>query len=283
MRVLAFVLAACCISSVAFSEDQTNPGKNKPTDAKSESDPVAARRLDHIKLSARKYEIFVGPDFKKKLTVEPEPLLRFTNPVSGLQDGGFIVWKSEAGRPMAAAQFFLMADGTWLHEFQSLAPVPLKATLEGGSVWTPTKPGVEVKRVPDAPQPARTPVQRLVQMRDIAKRFSASDAFEGKPDSDELRLLSKPLIRYGADNSDTLDGALFVHAHGTDPELMIVIEALRSGDGYEWSYSLAPMTGYALKASLDGTKVWEVAWRQGPFSPTDIFFLRVDGKEQSQR
>ncbi|TXT22600.1 MAG: hypothetical protein FD138_3392 [Planctomycetota bacterium] len=233
-----FVLTwAVCFSASAQDKVETK------AEAKSDAEKLAARRLEFMKNSVKDYEFLLGPDFKAKLTVEPEPRLRFTNPVSGLQDGGFFLWKSDSGRPMVGAQVFLTGDSLWIHEFQSLSPVPFRASRNDKITWEPKRAGVEVKPVPDAPVPAASAVQRLVQMRDIAKRFTASDEFEGRPQSDELRLLRKPLVRFGAENSDTLDGALFVHAHGTDPELMIVLEALKSDDGYRWHYSLAPMTG----------------------------------------
>ncbi|MEZ6061647.1 MAG: hypothetical protein R3C19_14970 [Planctomycetaceae bacterium] len=232
-------------------------------------------RLDFMKSSIKDYDFRLSPDFDAKLTPGPDPLLRFTNPVSGLQDGGFFVWTSDEGRPMAGAQVFLTSDDLWIHEFQSLSPLPFRVTRDGQTVWEPHRAGVDVKPVPDAPEPAENPVRRLVQMRQIAARFSVSDNFEGRENSDELRLMAKPLLRFGQDKSNTLDGALFVHAHGTDPELMIVIEALTSAEGYRWHYSLAPMTGYALKASLDDKPVWEVAWRQPPFDPQEPFFILV--------
>ena len=43
----------------------------------------ANRRLDYMKKSVRDYDFRLAPEFQSKLTVEAEPLLRFTNPVSG--------------------------------------------------------------------------------------------------------------------------------------------------------------------------------------------------------
>ncbi len=285
---LLFASVVLCVfgaTTVAIANDDSKtsdePTTEKQSNEKAKTEKLAARRLEFIKSSAKEYEFLLGPDFKHKLVMEPNPLLRFTNPVSGLQDGGFIIWNSELGRPMVGAQIFLTGEDLWIHEFQSLAPVPFRMSRAGKTVWEPLKPGVKVTAVPNAPTPASSAVQRLVQMRDIAKRFSASDEFEGRPKSDELRLLTKPLIRYGAENTEVLDGALFVHAHGTDPELMIVVEAMKSANDWRWNYSLAPMTGYALKASLDDKPIWEVSWRKGPYNPKEPFFLLVHSRELS--
>ena len=272
---IVFLLGLVTLSAQAQTDKGVDPDK------KPEVNPQAARRLEFMKGSVKGYEFLLAPDFREKLTVEPEPLLRFTNPVSGLQDGGFFLWKSESGRPMVGAQVFLTKDDLWIHEFQSLAPTPFKVTSQGKTVWQPKRAGVQVTLFPDAPIPANTPVKRLAQMRELAGKFTASDEFEGRPKSDALRLLTKPLARFGKEESATLDGTLFVHAHGTDPELIIVLEALKVDDGYRWHYSLAPMTGYALQAMLQEQVVWQVPWRKPPFDPSEPFFILVHSREPS--
>lgn len=272
-KLLALFLLLSCIVQ-AQTED-----KSKEASEKSASSQQSAKRLEFMKRSVKGYQFLLAPDYEEKLIVEPEPLLRFTNPVSGLQDGGFFVWKSQAGRPMVGAQVFLTKDNLWIHEFQSLAPVAFRVTSNDKTFWQPNRAGVKVTQFPEAPPPAKTAVARLAQMRQMAERFIASDEFEGRPKSDSLRMLSKPLLRFGQDGSETLDGALFVHAHGTDPELMVVLEALKGDDGYHWHYALAPMTGYALQASLDDKVIWQVPWRRPPFDPKEPFFITVHSRE----
>ncbi len=274
------ILLMLYLSGSAAADEKTNPTSTK-TNKNQQDDKLAAKRLEFMKSSVKDYEFFEGPEFKEKFSLVPEPLLRFTNPVSGLQDGGFMVWKSASGRPMAGAQVFLTSDGLWLHEFQSVAPVPFRASRDGKIVWEPGRAGADQKPVPDAPVPAAKASQRLVQMRQMVRRFAVSDEFEGRENPDPLRLLPNPMLRFGAEDSDTLDGALFVYAHGTDPELLIVVEALKSDDAYRWHYSLAPMTAYAMKAMLDEKPIWEVAWRKPPFLAEDPFFILVHSREPS--
>ena len=54
-------------------------------------------------------------------------------------------------------------------ELHSLSLQPLVAEHSGGESWTPTRPGVELKPIPDAPAPAASPAQRLRQIRELAK------------------------------------------------------------------------------------------------------------------
>jgi hypothetical protein len=241
-----------------------------PTD-----DPEAAARLEFMKKSAAVYTIALDDKKKTELKLVPDPALRWNNPVSNVPDGVLFLWLGQDGRPELAAQVFIAA-GTkdlWLHEFQSLALSPLKITRGGKeSRWRPGKPGVEFHPVPDGPAVATTPVQRLAQMKAIAEGFSASDDFEGKSRW-ELRLLPKPLARYGKPKTEVTDGALFVFAHGTDPEVFLMVEAREVNGELKWHYALAGMTAYALKASHKGKEVWARPEQKAPFPPEKPYFI----------
>jgi hypothetical protein len=228
-----------------------------------------AARLEYMQVTGDAYQISDADG--KPVTFRKEPVLRFTNPVSGVVDGGLFVWEDQATRPVAMAQIFIVpkTDKLWLHEFQSLAPGPLHFRYQGRAVWTPAAPGVELKKLAGAPQPAATPAARLLQMRQIARRFSVKDFFEERS-NDELRLMSTPLVRY--QDASASDGAIFAYAHGTDPELLIAIEARPDGEqGSTWYVGLAPMTGYAITAELDGQVYWSVERRPSPQPITAIF------------
>lgn len=245
-----------------------------PPDEKAHDKAEAAARLEFMKHSVADCEITRG---EKRVALEliPEPVLRWTNPVSNIPDGALFVWLGPDERPQVAAQVFIAA-GTkdlWLQEFSSLSVESLRLTRAGAVRWQPQKPGIEFKKVADVQPPAGSAVRRLVQMRNIAGEFKAGDDFEGKSRW-ELRLLAKPLYRYGRESSDVLDGALFTFAHGTDPELLIMVEARRSqeqDEKYEWHYGLAPMTAYALKVTLKGDDVWSSPYRKSPFPTSDPF------------
>ena len=62
-------------------------------------------------------------------------------------------------------------------------------------------------------------------MRRLARQFSAS-VNDDKFGRQQLRLLSKPLYSYGKAGSQVLDGAIFAFAKGTNPEVLVLIEAV---------------------------------------------------------
>ena len=234
----------------------------------------AAERLKFMMESAAVYDVFVEPQRAEKLSLRTEPLLRWNNPVSDVKDGTVYIWTDREGRPHAAAQVFLAAgsDTLWLHEFQSLSEGMFTFQRGGRAVWSPRKAGLQMIPLADVPEPAESAARRLVQMRNIARQFDASDDFEGKSRW-QLRLLSKPLVRYGGAQSRMIDGALFAFAHGTDPEVLLLLEARETDAGVRWHYGLAPMTGYAVKAYRTGTEIWSKPHRQPPFDPRSPFFI----------
>ena len=74
----------------------------------------------------------------------------------------------------------------------------------------------------------------------------------------ELRLLTQPLHRQEKQVGDALDGALFTFVTGTDPELMLVIEA-RSAENEDkpvWHYSAARFTDLSLTLRYKNVELW---------------------------
>jgi hypothetical protein len=78
---------------------------------------------------------------------------------------------------------------------------------------------------------------------------------------EELRLLPKPIYRYELGQAksahpDLIDGAAFAFAQGTDPEAVLLIEAVRRGDKPTWQYAFGRATGYNVEARLGPSVVW---------------------------
>jgi hypothetical protein len=250
---------------------QTQAPAASPSDDDKEA---AAARLQYMKKSAAVYEIRKGDEKKTPLKLLPEPVLRWNNPVSKVPDGTLVLWVGPDDRPEVAAQVFIAANtkDLWLHEFQSLSLGSFTVLRDGTDQWQPRRAGVKLTVIEDAPSPAETAARRLSQMRSIAKDFEGADDFEGKSRW-ELRLLATPLQRYGKPDSEILDGALFAFAHGTDPEVFLMLEARRSEGKYRWHYGLAPMTAYALRASYKGKDVWNRPEQKPPFNPAEPFYI----------
>ena len=208
---------------------------------------------------AKGYEFFLGAD-SVPLKMEAEPVLRWPNATRETQEGATYIWTLD-GRPEAIGCVWEVG-GRWHHEFHSLSSSKLVAKHNRRTIWQPEKVGVEFSRFAEAPDPAESAVKRLAQMKDLARRFKCRlNSGDGK--SEELRVLPQPLYRYKTERKDVVDGALFAFVQGTDPEVVVVLEAaLRDGKS-KWRYALTRSTAFAVEADLDGETVWSEPFSVG--------------------
>jgi hypothetical protein len=219
----------------------------------------APARLERMKASAMAYELRPGEGGSVAYRLRADPIFRFTNPVGNSKDGAVFLWLGEDDRPAAAVQVFERRDGLWFHELTTLSEGPVVGSSPGYSDWTPTE-GIESRPIPGAPRPAETAEQRLRQMQALVRDFAAEDEFQRKS-WQKLRVLSKPLARFGKSGADPIDGALFGYVLTTDPEVLLMIEARAGAGGSEWRYAFAPMSTYALRGLYQGQEVWSIPHR----------------------
>ncbi|OWK36246.1 hypothetical protein [Fimbriiglobus ruber] len=97
-------------------------------------------------------------------------------------------------------------------------------------------------------------------MRAIAADFSVVDYFGDLAVEQDLRLLPQPVYRYSEEGKIT-DGAMFVFAHGTNPECGVLVEAYQDDAGARYRYAVAPMSIYQLQARYKNAPVWSVERR----------------------
>lgn len=232
---------------------------------------AAAERLAFMQARLKEYAIRPSGGEKpgEPLAFREEPLLRWSNPVSGMVDGGVFLWERN-GRPMAIDKVYLNRDRlAWGEALQSLAPGPLEATRRGQVVWSPAGPGLAFTTVKDV-SPAERPAGRLVQMRAIARRFAMSGSWGEVPQPWELRLLPEPIHRYAAPADGIADGGLFVFTQGTNPEGLVVIEAAEEGGKTVWRYAVSRLTKYGIDPNYAGTALPALP-RLTEFPPHQIF------------
>ena len=210
----------------------------------------------------------------------------WTNPERETDGGLVFLWLGR-GRPEAISCFYRVRfEGRLVeaHEFVSLAPVGLTATLRERTVWSPPVPGLEFQPVPDAPHPATTPAERLRQLRALAREFHVSVDVDTGPT--ELRLLTQPVARFGAEKADTTtegsetarspDGALFGFVLATDPEAWLVIEERPGSDRTAWHYAFARMSNRSLTARHRDRPVWNAPRDRDDNNPTKPYCVRWD-------
>jgi hypothetical protein len=130
-------------------------------------------------------------------------------------------------------------------------------TTEGTLKWQPKEPQIKFAPVLQAPKPDARETGRLRQFKEIARRFTAHEFWDPDNSRFELRLLVQPVHRYRDSAAEIQDGTVFVLAHGTNPEVLLLIEA--AGPTIEmsrWQYGLARTSNAETHVELDGKEVW---------------------------
>jgi hypothetical protein len=203
-------------------------------------------------------------DAGEQVELKETAVLRYSNPggLTVTTDGAVWVW-GKVGRPIAISAIFFeqLSEGgeKWSCELTSLADEELLLKSPAGWKWSPTKSDLQWTRFPDSPPVAETAALRTRQLKDLARRFTASESF-GEGQTDQLRLLTQPLYRYAEPDHDLVDGALMAFAAATNPEVVLLLEARRDKGGKAaWHFAFARMGAAAAQARMEGKVIWECA------------------------
>lgn len=203
------------------------------------------------------YDVFADAQTEKPAAAQVA--LRWANNARGSEDGLTILYVDK-GRPVATACLYPW-DKRLIHDFQSLSENLVVARRSERVVWQPKAPGVIFAEIPGAPTPEGTPAQRLRQMKNLAEQFQSS-MLGWKTDStdrEELRLLTRPLYRYEPQDKALIDGAVFAFVMGTDPESLLLIEAVKVNESSTWRYAFARRTSGELEGRHRDKVVWKAA------------------------
>ncbi len=210
---------------------------------------------------AGEYRLTAGDDVKE-LKLLANPVLKWSQPVRGGQDGAVYLWLA-GGRPAVVGTFFIWPNGANFgisHELHALTGDKLAGDWRGQIRWRPGDPELTWTTMPEAA--AESAAKRSIEARQIARRFAAKSTNRNGQTS-ELRLQPRAFFEYeadhvkaGAEKEDWLGGALFSLAHGTDTEVVVWLEALRGRDKPTWRFTCVRMSDLALAVTLDGKEVW---------------------------
>jgi hypothetical protein len=245
----ALHLVLCC--AIGQAAPETDAGK-----------AAAAKALAQFKGEAAGYDVRLESDPDTRLELVKEPVLRWTNPARTGEDGALFIW-TRRGRPELIGTIFTYVYNNKLsrkHELMSLAEGPLTAQFGGKEVWSPKSAGVNFLPLEKAPDVAANSRQRLTQMKSLARDFAASMR-DLQGEQFQLRLLTQPLVRYepdpgGSRPSRVLDGAIFAFSLGTDPEVLLLLEARPQEEGHAWHYALARFHYIDLTVKHNDRQVW---------------------------
>ena len=219
--------------------------------------------LDLYRGEAAGYVIHRDSSRKEKVELRREPVYSWTNPIrGGEQDGEVFVWTCRGRAEVVATFFSYPATGprNLNHELHSLSSSVLDVDARAGRTsGSPRRRGSSSSRSPTPrPPPDRRSSGSLRSASWPAssrRRASTSTASGGSYGSSP-----RPLYRYESTDPDVVEGAVFafVTSAGTDPEVILVLEALRpSGQpsaAPAWQYGIARFSDLTLSGSSTGTR-----------------------------
>ncbi len=185
------------------------------------------------------------------------------------------------GMPRAVTAMHLAPSGRIWSEILALSTKPLVVTRGERLIWTSKESAAKFQPLSEIPRPSKSAPLRLTQMRVILQSFSASitDATSGRQ---ELRLLTQPIFRYSQPEKGIVDGAIFVFARTTNPEMMLALEARRENDQDVWFYSPLRFTGRQSEVYYQGTSVWSHGQSVGDRSKGTSFYQALIEPEATE-
>ena len=111
-------------------------------------------------------------------------------------------------------------------------------------------------------------------MRALARQFGGDgEEFNTRRG---IRLLTQPLHRQEKQLKHVEDGALFTFAMGTDPEVILLIEARPTNNGLKWHYSVGRFSGMQTDLKYKDDIVWSYRGRAQQFDPAKPYLANYN-------
>jgi len=185
-----------------------------------------------------------------------EPILNWQNAERQGQLGSVFVCTNE-GRPELIISIFTYSGKNGMrhrHELISMVDRPMKVIHDGERVWKPSAAELKGREILDVGEPETTAVRRMSQMRAIMRQMQGK-VFTEPPST--LNLLPQPLFRYTSASNGIVDGAIFAMALGTDPDILVLVEARSDQNNTRWF--VVPFRSHLIGLELKyrGESIWK--------------------------
>jgi hypothetical protein len=261
---LSLLLAALGFTIHASAQEKAQPGSDASEDAlRSATEYVSQMELRQG----------MGQTLVERVE---KPLLTFGDKTRDNSNGTVWAWRN-GGRPLAFLEVYRGADAKarWANAVTLTSPLLVTLKTPNETFWRPERAQVAPRPIADAPPPDRKANVRLRQMKELARRFTAHEFWDPNNSRFELRLLVQPVLRYNASEAKVEDGAAFLLAHGTNPEIVLLLESIpRDDETLGWHFSAARLGSAELHLEFDGKEVWKQDRTPGVVGkPSDPYWL----------
>jgi hypothetical protein len=205
-------------------------------------------------------EILIGDKWTKVPRIE-NPLLSYGDPTRENDRGSVWGW-AQKGRPVALVELYQNVNfrTRWVFAICNTSGGKVRARRAGAPWWRENDSASELKDVPGAPAPAAEAPLRQRQLKLLAEKFTGHQFWDPDNSRYELRLLKRPLYTYRDEASGVLEGGLFTLANGTNPEILLFVEARvdpKNRSKTVWQYTVGRLAHAELHLEYDGKEVFD--------------------------
>jgi hypothetical protein len=261
--------------SAAAQEPPAKDAKAKPEKEAGLSEEVKATRLAEEKLVSRiEVETQTDDDKWTKVKRIEKPLLYFTEDTDIRWVGSLWAW-GDQGRPVAVLELYQNNGGRWNFGIFNTSGGKVRASRDGNPWWSENQSDVIVTDIQRAPAPAAEAPQRQRQLKLLAQKFTGHEV---RPNNSrfELRRLERPVQTYRDADHGLLEGGLFIFAYGTNPELLLFVEARadpKDKSKAVWQFLVGRATSMALHLESDGKEVFACPNARGLNGPKKPYWI----------
>jgi hypothetical protein len=213
-------------TSSAVAQPPPEGARPKPEkEAAVSEEEMANRRAAEQLVNTIEIEIFSDDKWTKVKRIE-KALLFFGDNTRGIARGSFWAW-GDQGRPVATLELFQGGKNyeRWFTDLCNTSGGKIRASRNGAPWWLENESAVVIKEIPQAPAPAAEAPQRQLQLKLLSQKFTGHEIWDPNDSRYELRRLERPLHTYRDEENGLLEGGLFILANGTNPEIVLLVEA----------------------------------------------------------
>lgn len=222
--------------------------------------------LEKVLRSVKRLRLFeYGATDLKSVAPHERPVHHYGDEERRLFDSTLWMWGDpDNGRPVAAMKLERYPENSYygrrtiLYGLVSLSSQRIRVEFPEDTPWTSARAGIELAGIPGSPEPAAAGRLRSLQARALSRRFTAhllEAPGERMEKRTNLRLMPRPLYEYSGEEHGILYGALFGLANGTNPDVLLLIEARATDSGPRWQYGTARLTRTQILVQLDSRQV----------------------------
>ena len=192
----------------------------------------------------------------KPFVLHTDPLLKYGDPTRDIGSSALWVWMDGEVPAMFQKIEVNVHQGSndkWTWCFANASSQKLECAwpeVRRGSVTVNEVPTGEIPESPKVKENAPASAMALTA-RQLSRKFTARDG------DDELRLLPRPLLEFNAEKQNIPYGAVFGFATGTNPSIVLIIQAEKKNGEVVWTYRPMHMTALTVELEYDGQKIWQ--------------------------